>query len=637
MSDDDVINLDDKRDKAERLRTQFGSPKRPEAEIRSAIRALQPGDSLFGKPPLSLEGGAPYGMLPPYCPVKPLGRDGSVFYFIDASGSLAELTPSASGKGHIDALFAGAWPYLIWAWGRVKHVGKGAKIPLENYDAEKVRSALFEAATSKGAWNAIDMVRGRGAWIGAKNELVLHLGSHLLIDGKEIAPCGERDGLLYPQQPRLAAPEDMPQPAGPDGCGQQILDRLESWNWSRGGLDARLMLGWVAMANVGGALDWRPSVFVTGDKATGKSTLQKLIGVLLGGGTVNAVETTGAGIYQALKHDCLPVCVDELEASLNGHQARRVIELARVSSSGGRMLRGGQDHQGKQFTLRSPFMFSGINAPALQSQDRSRMVLMSLRALDPGNRSEPIDFLKMGELGRQLARRVLDWWPRLQDLRNRVHDWLIEVAGHDSRAADTFGTLVAFCHVALCDGDISDADLERWCEELSASTLAELETQTDNWKLCLRHMLQVRSDNLRTETYKSVGAILQRFKVGDDNENVPADARWVKKKLELVGLGLVGPKIGTVTFENAWLFVPNDHSALTPLFDGTKWQSEPGSPGGWSDGLRQSPEFRHSANTGVHEKGVGRVGETPLRGTKLRLASLFELIGDPEDGEGNEE
>ena len=132
MSDDKVTDLDTRR---KRARNDLGEAKVVKPDALAAIRALRPGDKLLGLPPMDPDGPRSAGGLPPYCPVKPLGRDGDVFYFINAAGGLGELTPSSSGKGHLDALFSGAWPYLVWAWGRKKHLGKGQVIHLDNYDA----------------------------------------------------------------------------------------------------------------------------------------------------------------------------------------------------------------------------------------------------------------------------------------------------------------------------------------------------------------------------------------------------------------------------------------------------------------------------------------------------------------------
>src|SRR5215471_17644216 len=99
------------------------------------------------------------------------------------------------------------------------------------------------------------------------------------------------------------------------------------------------------MAPIAGALRWRPSVWVTGDASTGKSTLQQhVIRHTQGGphGLLQASDATGAGIWQTLEFSACPVALDELEAEANPEKREAIIKLMRISSSGDQLVRGGQ-------------------------------------------------------------------------------------------------------------------------------------------------------------------------------------------------------------------------------------------------------------------------------------------------------
>ena len=648
-----VVDIDEAKLDRQRRATQARLKER-KVSVSAQIRALKPGDSLMGIPPSGWDPDQEEFGLPPHCPVRPLGRDGDEFFFLNASGGVSTLSPSASGKAYIDALFAGHWMYLVWAWGRVTYTNKGP-IYQPNYDAEKARVALFNAATFKGPWNMVDNVRGRGAWKGDAGELVLHVGNQLMVKLMDagavdlvVEPCGERKGKLYPMRPPTPRPAEAEQPAGIESAGREALRLLKSWNWSRGELDAKLMLGWILAAMIGGALDWRATVFVTGDKATGKSTLQKVVAALLGDALIGAVETTAAGIYQILKNDSLPVAVDELEADSDMRKAKAVIELARVASSGGRMLRGGQDHHGRQFDLRSPFFFSSINAPSLQPQDRSRMALLELKTLNRMVSGPSLDLGELRQMGTQLLRRVCDWWPRLDQLLLAFRRALMdETTGrHDGRGADTFGTLAAFAHIALSDDMPTEDELRQWARDLDARDLAEFESATPNWKLCLRHLLQAQPDSYRTYRHRSVGALLAAWKEATDKREADDEANIANlpRRLGNVGLGIVFSKGKKGSWDGSWLFVPNDHNQLNAIFQDTKWQGLRGSAGVWTGALRQAPqcapietEGKPGWSEGVYRIGTGDVGAMKLRGTLLRMESIFEAAGEAEgeDGEGS--
>ena len=112
---------------------------------------------------------------------------------------------------------------------------------------------------------------------------------------------------------------------------------------------------------LGGALEWRPMVWVAGDKGTGKSTLQKVVkGVFGRGGLIPAVDASAAGLWQSLGHSSLPVALDEVESEEDNRRNNNLLKLARVAASGGQMLRGGSDHKQASFTVRSCFLFSSI-------------------------------------------------------------------------------------------------------------------------------------------------------------------------------------------------------------------------------------------------------------------------------------
>jgi len=187
-------------------------------------------------------------------------------------------------------------------------------------------------------------------------------------------PRGAASGWIPAGHGRFVYPASAPQPRpgvrddelkGPSGRrfnlrkpGEELLKLLGTWNWKRSEIDAQLLLGWIAAAMIGGALKWRPMAWVTGGAGTGKSTLQHLLDALFGeGGLIDCADTTAAGVYQLLGHRTLPVAIDELEADADNTRVMSVIKLARLAASGGRMMRGGSDHQSVSFEMRSCFFF----------------------------------------------------------------------------------------------------------------------------------------------------------------------------------------------------------------------------------------------------------------------------------------
>lgn len=208
------------------------------------------------------------GHLPMNCPIRPLGYEGENYYFEDTSGQIFNTGDKALGVERIQKLFAGHEDFLYWAW-PAKEPKKMAADP--GFKSERVRRDLFAAARIKGPWSMTDQVRGRGAWKGEDGRLILHCGDFLWIDG-ELHDTGDHGEFFYVRRPRALLPfgERVTPELNP---APEIFEHLRTWNFARGDVDCMLLLGHIGVSLMGAALDWRPSVFITGSQGTGKSAL----------------------------------------------------------------------------------------------------------------------------------------------------------------------------------------------------------------------------------------------------------------------------------------------------------------------------------------------------------------------------
>lgn len=548
--------------------------------------------------------------LPPDCPVEPLGMDGDIIYMIDAMGQLASVTPSSFGQGYIQRLFANRIHYAYWAWPAMNMKSN----EITGWKAEKIRETFYTAAANKGLWNAVEKVRGLGAWRGEDGKLILHCGDCLWMNG-ERHETGEVGDYFYPRRPRIQTPWHE-QVTFKDNPARALFRALQTWNWKRPEVDPLLFLGAIGAGKLGGALPWRPSVFVIGDKAVGKSTLQAIYGQAMGDGLVSTPDTTAAGIYQRVGNGSLPVAIDELEAAADNRRVTAVVKLARLAASGGVMLRGGQDHAGVEFQARSCFLFSAINPPPLEPQDLSRMAILSIDKLDMdkvGNAPE-LD----PHLGAKITRRLVDQWKNFEGMWQGYRDAL-KGGGHDSRGQDTYGTFLACAHLILGDEGMEEAgfqvdDLSGWGEVLAAGNLAEKESAKDNWRACLEHLLVSRVDAWRNGSQHSVGAILEAFyDDADDFHNL----RKTRELLAQVDLGLLPKGQNKIDKNSTFLAIPNDGPALSGLFKDSVWGG-----GVWMHALRQGPnsvmDYRKEVNK-VKIAGVSR------RCTLVNLTAFDQL------------
>jgi hypothetical protein len=351
----------------------------------------------------------------------------------------------------------------------------------------------------------------------------------------------------------------------------------------------------MAAAVMSGALRWRPSVFLVGDKAVGKSTLQNLMKMILGESVIKTDDTTEAGIYQRLGMDALPVQIDELEAGADNRKVMAVVNLARIAASGGLRLRGGQDHKGIEFNARSCFFFSAINPPPVNAADWSRMSVLSVRRLDPEKLKNAPELSEkvMAEAGRKMLRRLLDNWHQFDGLFDH-YKIALRAGGHDSRGCDTYGTFLAAAHVLLGDEGVDALGLpierfDHWSDWLGVTSLPEMSDQDENWKECLSWLLAYQVDAWRGGKHMQIGGVLQDVRSGIDRT---LDLDKARDLLALTGLGLKAtlPRNHRDHMSKGLLLaIPNRGNAVGRIFNGSKWGGGPGGAGVWGTALRQGP------------------------------------------------
>jgi len=317
--------------------------------------------------------GAPADSLPPKMPVIPLGRDGETYYFMDSMKQLNGVHRDKWGKKMLLDLFAARPYYLEHHWPRWSEPkgekGKPKQSVINGLEVDDAIQCLMHACANEGAIEIGARVRGRGAWATKTGKLVWHAGDQLYMvesGGLVAAEPSAIEGVIYPG----AAPIMIPwrEPVSPeDSPAAGILKTLRTWNWERPTLDPILIIGWIAAAFLGAALDWRPYLFFAGGAGVGKSTLQNMLRALMADALIKAANATEASLRQFGNQDSLPIFLDEFEAKADNRKNISILELARIAASGDDILRGGADHRGAKFQMRSCFLFSAINPPDRKS------------------------------------------------------------------------------------------------------------------------------------------------------------------------------------------------------------------------------------------------------------------------------
>lgn len=552
------------------------------AEKRRAAPYPSPGQALEGIAPGEWREHGQLdatGYLPANCPVRPLGYDGENFFFEDTMGQVFNTGDGALGVERIQKLFAGHEDFLYWAW-PAKDPKKMRVDP--SFKAERVRRDLFSACRERGAWTMTDMVRGRGAWRNAQGKLILHCGDHLWVDG-DIDDTGERDGYFYARRPPSLAPWAHPVD-DKDNPVPEIFKILRTWNFERGDLDAMILLGWIGIAMLGGALDWRPSIFITGDAGTGKSELigrHGLFRAILGRMMISTTNASEAGLYQLVGHDSLPIAIDEMEGDEAPEQTQKIIKMARDAASGSVRIRGGQNHKGVEFEAQSSFLFSGINPPPLPPASLTRMAIIQLRPLKVTSNKAPT--MKAAEtVGPRILRILADRW---EDLDYRLDDYyaILREAGHNSRGQKTFGAFLAMADVMIGDPGLRELGLPcderaQWGALLRPQDLQELEGAEPAWKQALDAIMTSQIEAFSGGQRRTVAQEIARIKPSMPDEEI----KEARSKLAAADLGIMG------TDDDPILCIPNASRVIGKALLDTPFGARNGN-GPWKFALRRGP------------------------------------------------
>jgi putative DNA primase/helicase len=139
-------------------------------------------------------------------------------------------------------------------------------------------------------------------------------------------------------------------------------------------------------------LEWRPHLWLTGGKGTGKTWIfSNLLRRLLGKASL-AIQgkSSESGIRQTLKYDAIPVIFDEIEPTDQNANIRiqEVLGLMRACSAddGGMQVLGSSSGTAQNYRIRSCFAFASISVALDKQSDRSRVTVLGLTM--KGNEAE---------------------------------------------------------------------------------------------------------------------------------------------------------------------------------------------------------------------------------------------------------
>lgn len=230
-------------------------------------------------------------------------------------------------------------------------------------------NAMMQTATSRGVFKQEDRVRGGGAWMD-EERLVLHCGDSLYIDGERRSFDDLKSHYTYVASAKLLSPSEK---ALDNQESFQLRKICESVTWENP-LSGALLAGWLVIAPICAALEYRPHIYLTGESDSGKSTvLHKIIKAVLGNFALRVGgKTSEPSVREQMGYDARPLIFDEAEPSAS---IGAVIGLARMASTGEIVKKFGQN----PFNARFCACFSAINPPINKTADENRISFMVIK------------------------------------------------------------------------------------------------------------------------------------------------------------------------------------------------------------------------------------------------------------------
>lgn len=308
------------------------------------------------------------------------GRVGTDFYY--SSTELQELV-GFSPRDHAKNQFLALAPLEFWLdrYGRVSKDGD------EVVDWDRVTSRLMAEARSKADFNPNNL-RSRGAWLeeldNNETSFVYNTGRNLIVDGKVVEYEAYKGKYFYcaasPVIDVAPTDEQLEKEAR-----EKFYEVVAGLRWAEPHHPI-LVIGWVMMSIIAGALSWRAMAWLTAQAGAGKSYFieEILSGILRSALYLFNGSSTDKGITAALSNSTVAFAFDEAETADEASKARletllRALRSAASASKASRAV-GSSGGHARLSKLNGAGFFGSINDAISVEADEQRFLRPKLLA-----------------------------------------------------------------------------------------------------------------------------------------------------------------------------------------------------------------------------------------------------------------
>lgn len=521
-------------------------------------------------------------------PFRALGYlAGTYYYYSRGEQAVVALQAGAHGKKNLYRLA----PHGYWV---AKYGSKK-----DDFDENTAASALMATCQGAGIFS-IKMVRGRGVWMD-KGLPVIHYGDRVTIEGEDYVPNQTIGKFIYELGEPLGCVPCLPLT---DQEGAALQDLMRQLRWQTPD-QYKWFTGWLVCAMIGGALYWRPHIWLTGGAQSGKTTLAGIMARIFGSNCLHVKSiSTEAGIRQSLKADCLPVILDEAERedAMSHSRLQAVITLARQASSDddSQIVKGTSTGNALNFRIRSPFCFSSINSNLIQSADKGRVTNIELSGVKLAGDvydkwKDDIDSLLTDTYMQAFYSRIFSMVPIIA-ANAKTLARAIERKTGDRRLGDQYGVLLAGYIAWNSKELLNDETAKLEIEDLDFySEKEKAQGINDQHRLLnkiMQHIMRVPKDKGFEDI--TIGEACSRVFKGTENN------RECERILANIGIKIIGETIA----------IANDNDNLADILKNSIW------PQNWMQTLRRL-DFASPSKTNIYFSQSCKVRATFLKIDKV--------------------
>ena len=221
----------------------------------------------------------------------------------------------------------------------------------------------------------------------------------------------------------------------------KILSQVSSWNWLEPSM-SKYATAFVLLSPMQQAMSWRPWLYLTGAKGTGKSTFfESVIQEIYGNMAERLDKTTAHATAQTIGNTGKIPIFDEFEKY--GHVSH-VLELAKGFNKGGKKTSGTPGPNAHKYDLHHLAWFGSIYPPKQISDDsaqESRIVKLELKKLK--NATPLLEKIEEGsKMAAEIVASLIFEWKKIEQEAKSITQRRIEIMqrlpGTEIRTVDNF-------------------------------------------------------------------------------------------------------------------------------------------------------------------------------------------------------